>query len=59
MFNLTTIQLRNVREKAQSLASKIIPERYVPMKAVIDALKIVAVDLGESPIETLDIWSKQ
>lgn len=59
MFDLTTIQLRNVREKAQAMASKILPERHIPMKTVVDALKIVAVDLGESPIETLDIWSKQ
>lgn len=57
MFDLTTIQLRNVREKAQAMASILTPGRYIPVRDVVDALKAISVE--KSPVENLDIWSKQ
>lgn len=58
MFDLTTIQLRNVREKAQSIQSKLVPGKRVQVASVVDAIHNLATERNQTPIEVLDIWSK-
>jgi len=61
MFDLTTIQLRNVRERAQADIRNAIGrnDHYVGMPSVINALKIASKQCNETPVEVLDYWSKR
>jgi hypothetical protein len=61
MFDLTTIQLRNVRERAQADIRNAIGRNdfYVGTPSVINALKIAAKQCDQTPVEVLDYWSKR